>query len=348
MNKDLSIKLYNLNIFCMIFVVVLHAQNVSNRINGFVPPAWDYYLQHTISGGIASASVPLFLIISGFLFFDDTLMTAAQFKTKISKRLKTLLIPYLLVSLFGILLFVLLQTLPFTSKYFNNEPILNKDIDDIIYTWLLAPVNYQLWFLRNLFCAVLISPLIYIYLKYLKHAGIILLGIVWLCFADIVLYHIMPTLFFFTLGGYLKMYRLAEVGTARKRPLLLIFIVWGAFIAAAFLSDHEMLKMLFVNLYTITGVLAVWQVMDVEYVKSLMNTSLVNFLKGFSFFLFLFHEPLLTILIKIAFALFNKSGLTSIITYFASIMISISVCVIVGFLLKKYIYSLYSVVTGSR
>ena len=66
MNNELSNKIKNISLILTILVVFLHAYNLEEsnsviNINGFI--------QNFISYGVCTIAVPLFFMISGYLFF---------------------------------------------------------------------------------------------------------------------------------------------------------------------------------------------------------------------------------------------------------------------------------------
>lgn len=62
----------------------------------------------------------------------------------------------------------------------GEDSLLFEDYFKWIYFVVWDPINYQLWFIRDLFLVVLISPLIYFLLKRLKFWFVLSLGGAWL------------------------------------------------------------------------------------------------------------------------------------------------------------------------
>ena len=111
----------------IILVVLLHTiiidQNCFGKI--LIPhgkyPIFDIIL-HILQRNIGDISVPLFFFISGFLFFYHIEnFDIAIYKKKILKRIKSLLIPYLLWNtLFFLYLFIFFIYFPSFIKSFNE------------------------------------------------------------------------------------------------------------------------------------------------------------------------------------------------------------------------------------
>jgi len=137
-------------------------------------------------------AVPIFLFISGYLFFRSGTLTKQEYYRKISSRTKTLLLPYIVWNAIAILLIVAKSNIH--GRYTLNLDITNilsafwiykgglvndpmaPDIPD--YEWF-GPVLGPLWYLRNLFILCLISPLLIYCFRKLKGYFVILVGAIW-------------------------------------------------------------------------------------------------------------------------------------------------------------------------
>lgn len=346
LEKRFSQKLYNINLTLILLVVFIHAQNVVNRINGFQPEAWNSGIQNFISSGICAIAVPLFFIISGFLFFRDK-MAWDDFLIQIRKRFKTVLLPYLIVSFLAILFFFILQSLPFSDKYFNNR--LSLGLNSLFKIWLLSPLAYQLWFLRNLIVLVILSPVIYWMIKKASVYAIIFLGICWFLVNDLFLHNIIICVFFFSAGAYIKIYHLHFVNNYKStlNPWIVAFL-WCLTIILSLLFPVQGLTYSLINISIITGIVAIWNLFETESIMKFYDRKIFRLLISVSFFVYLFHEPLLTIVIKLMFSIFKVSDATSIATYFIAPLIVVSICLMVAIFLKKHLPAAYHFVTGNR
>lgn len=131
--------------------------------------------RYFISNIVARIAVPAFFFISGFLFFRKTdYFNINAYVQKLKKRGKSLLIPYLFWNLVVILLSWGTQT--FLKDLLSGKNLLITD-----YTWLNwlqafwngnagknMPINYPLWFIRDLMVVVLFSPIVYWGIKRLQ------------------------------------------------------------------------------------------------------------------------------------------------------------------------------------
>lgn len=346
-DKALSDKLYKINFVLMILVVFLHSENLSKRIASFTPSFVNYYLQNFIYAGICIVAVPLFFIISGFLFYDTDKMNISDFYPKITKRVKTIFVPFLLVSLYSLCLIIVLQNIPYLKKYFNHSFDLN--LPNLLIKWLLQPFAYQLWFLRNLFLLILLSPFIYCLIIYLRLILIIFLCLSWFFFTDVLPFGILTSSFFFILGAYLRIYQMKNINRKSSRISTLFLVGLWLFAIFVYLYNIKLsFSYLINNVSVMIGVVAMWSLFDRVKVISAFNGSLFKKLIPFSFFLYLFHEPILTIIVKLLFSVTHVSDIASVFIFIVAPIMTIFICILFGFLLKKHFSALYSLITGGR
>ena len=144
----------------MVLGVYIHAftfpSNVfvgeSASLNGL-----NFSIQYFISQGLARFRVPMFFIISGYFFFLHTTGPENTIISKVVKRVRTVLVPYLLWSMGSILTYALMQHPVGTRAYFTHNRVYTFIPQEILYKIFCDPIAYQLWFLRDLFLLVLIG-----------------------------------------------------------------------------------------------------------------------------------------------------------------------------------------------
>ena len=97
MNTYLSNKLKILSLIAMVLVVFIHSY-IETTTNNTLMSEDRAFLQYFISQGVARVAVPIFFTISGYLYFLSYQNTTNDYIIKTKKRLKTLVLPYLLMS----------------------------------------------------------------------------------------------------------------------------------------------------------------------------------------------------------------------------------------------------------
>ncbi|MBP4137804.1 acyltransferase family protein [Flavobacterium geliluteum] len=182
MNEYLSVKLKLISFFSMIMVVFLHSYNlVINLTSGtvLVDQGYSTFIQNFISQGIARVAVPLFFSISGYLFFLNSRGELKEFILKFNKRLKTIVIPYLFWSIFCLLLFLIMQSIPQLAIFFTNKHVIDYTVSEFISSVFINPIPYQLWFLRDLMILVVLSPILFYLIKKFSYFALVVFMVAW-------------------------------------------------------------------------------------------------------------------------------------------------------------------------
>lgn len=165
---------------------------------------WNAYefLKLLVSQTLVKVAVPVFFIISGYLFFVNVWEWNVQvYRRKLLRRVKTLLIPYLL---WNLLMVWKLRMISWDMFWVFWKPA-GVQVDWFGHVQLMtAPANMPLWFLRDLMVVSLLTPILYIGIKRLGWwlmAGLAVVYLSGVC-------AFVPGLsayavFFFTLGAFL-------------------------------------------------------------------------------------------------------------------------------------------------
>lgn len=204
MTQYLSDKLRVLSLISIILVLYIHSGFHADEIEGML---MNDRVQEFISGMMGRCAVPLFYVISGYLFFLKVPEGMKSIYGKMRKRVGTLVVPYIIGCMFFVGFGVLMAVLPGVSKYMNSSvmPLFSKPIGEILRSIFYdadngAPCAFQLWFLRDLILIVATSPLWHLCLKHLKWGFVAVVFV--LTYFDVP--HVpFYSLFWFVLGGQL-------------------------------------------------------------------------------------------------------------------------------------------------
>jgi surface polysaccharide O-acyltransferase-like enzyme len=340
----------------MIMVVFVHAYTLdSGGYMGAITADKNYntFIQDFISQGLARVASPLFFIISGYLMFKGFKPERSDILLRYKKRIRTLLIPFLLWSGYGIGLYFVLQLVPQLRPHFTNHIIANLSVSQLIVTWLIDPIPYQLWFLRDLIALALFSPVIWFLVKYMKVKFMVLALAAWLADLDL-LFFTSGSLLFFTVGCHiaLKSKLLAKLQTNYEYRLPL-FCWLGVLIfkteLAYFGYADAVTLMLLHKMAILIGIYALWVTVNTLADQATVSSRQWLHTSISSFFIYTFHEPLLTILKKgILYLLQASNDLTSLLVYLFAPVCTILLCILVAGVLKRYVPPFFHLITGNR
>lgn len=339
-NPYVSRKLKTLSFVLMVMIVVLHS-NMHSLSTGV-----NYYLQQFITNGITRTAVPLFFMISGFLFFGNTdRYDRYFFARKIERRTKTILLPFLFWSFVGFAFMLTLQSIAPIRPFFSGKMMIDQmSFLQILKSLFWEPIGtYQLWFLKDLFIIILLSPVIYLILYKTRFFPIIILIAYWISGHNLWLIQ-SESLTFFTIGAYLAIAGSDLPGRKASCPTVIFFLLcWLVFsLIFTFASKNHIVY--YVNI--LFGIGAIWTAYD--YLNLRANNDFANRVIPFSFFIFLLHEPLLTVIKKLLLLSWGNSEISIFIIYLLAPILTLSICISFGILIKKHWPRSYSFLTGAR
>lgn len=350
MTQYLSDKLRILSLISIIFVLYIHSGFHADEIKGML---MNDRVQEFISGMMGRCAVPLFYVISGYLFFLKVPDGMASIYGKMRKRVGTLVVPYIIGCLFFVGFGVLMAVLPGVSKYMNSSvmPLFSKPVGEILRSIFYdagngSPCAFQLWFLRDLILIVATSPLWYLCLKHLKWGFVAVVFV--LTYLDVP--HVpFYSLFWFVLGGQLTKAKI-EMGGVSGRIKVAIF---GLFLIISIvqLLSPDMLEWNLLRIPIIMlGIVGIWGLYDalVEKKFYLSHHKWLGIVCHFTFFIYLFHEPTLNVVRKLIVVMLSKNELGYLTSYLLSPWIFTVCAVFAGLLFRKYLPRVYNVCTGGR
>lgn len=194
-----------------------------------------FYFLFELTETLIWVSVPIFFFISGYLFFKEGTLDYDLYKKKITKRIHSLVIPYILWNAIYFIIIAILQlTIPGFMFILHKYILLFTWQDYLWLFWDISKITHlpsdqvsclvgAFWFLQCLFFMCLISPVLYIFIKYLKKAFIIIpLSIFF--FFDFGL--LVPgihsgAIIYFSIGAYLSMMKIDFAYYLQRIPLWL-------------------------------------------------------------------------------------------------------------------------------
>ncbi|NJL74540.1 MAG: hypothetical protein HC892_05345 [Saprospiraceae bacterium] len=112
--------------------------------------------------------------------------------------------------------------------------------------------------------------------------------------------------------------------------------------------NHKIWRNLITQTEFFIGIFAVWSSYDFIATRSKQESRMPAFIH-MAFFIFAAHEPILTILKKLTFAALGKgSESIRLATYFIAPLATILICILVGYVLRKWLPNVFSILTGGR
>ena len=317
-----------------------------------------YALTNFFSEVLARIAVPLFFIISGFLFFYHTDFDAQTYKRKLKSRARTLLIPYLIWNFMAFLyatikylpafhsVFPGLVDYPFTLQNFFPEVFWAKT--NSIECIRFYPLDGPFWYVRELMVMVIFTPVVYWLIKKVKWIPVLAFGVLW--YIGILGEGNVPgactvAMFFFSVGAYLSINKINPLTFLSKLqwlPLLYLVMAIADTVTKGASYNTHIHKM-----GILVGILSCFLLAANGLKSGRLNTN--KFLSEGSFFVFAAHGLFVGDMWKVLFVIVKPSSAISYtIIYFLTAIITTALCLFVYRLLKRYLPRVAAVVTGGR
>jgi len=310
------------------------------------------FIPNLISQGVARIAVPLFFLMSGYFLFLGFSWSIENYRKKLFFRFKTLLVPFIFWNVVTLLCVALAQSIPATQVYFSGE---NPQVSTFgVYEYVnsivgfdQSPISYQFWFIRDLMLMVLLTPLIWLIIKG-KGGGIFLYGVFLLWFFNcwpVYIPSVTATAFFYA-GAYfaylnISLFALDRFGRAILASYLILLLIDT-------LSKEYLFNSYIHNFGVILGVASALYVSRfIVRVKIFKNVLMWG--GGCSFFIFAVHEPLLTVLKKVAYrSIPPSSDGAGLFLYLIIPIIVISLSMLLYLMMMKFAPKMLSVISGGR
>ncbi len=308
------------------------------------------------------SAVPLLSMVSGWLFFSFKDNAKTALTTRIKKRFFSLYMPLVIFNIGYLILFYLVYLTNPNASFFANSSRLHIhfasaglwDYVNAITGIVDNPIAFQFWFVRDLFMSVLISPILWLALRYAPLPFAVIFCVIWLYGYDMEIFLRSDVPFFFFLGGLVRTKNMSLTIPLHTTIILFtIFVVFAGIRAFApyVLALDEDANLSWLNLITrimrIVGVLGCWgMIYRAAQTKLGKHISIYG---GLAFFLHSAHWPMLAIVKVVVWKLVpSQNDLWMIIHWITSVTTTIAIGLAMGILLARFFPRIFSLMNGGR
>lgn len=298
-----------------IAVVMIHSQ-----ISGYSSAIFIHSLQNIIF-----LAVPCFFIISGYNFSKSK----KQYKEKIKNRLKTILLPYILWNLIAYMV-----SMRYQGFYLPNWNIFIK-----------TPINFPLWYLRDLFILCLLHPCISWLASKIKGILFILLAF-FLCYEEFILPFFglrYNSILFFGIGVLFNIYiNKDKIFISKPLEYSIYIITIALFIITVYYREYFNVDQCRYIIYLIFGCATTFLLL----IKKASHLHQYYYQLGnLSFFIFVSHTVLINGTIKY---LFSKFQISAEIKIFLITIFTTLTCILLFYALKTLFPAILKVLNGGK
>ena len=288
------------------------------------------------------SAVPLYFSISGFLLF----INKPGYFSNLKKKFKRIFIPYFLWNSMNILFNFLCQKISIVAPFFLKEDniITHWGVTEWVDAYLTVfdrkyPFLYTTWYLRDL----MVLNVCYFLFKYLIEKKpkffFIVFAIFFVTTIDMVLIT-KNSIVFFLIGAIAGQYWEKIQKNLKYFKFALIMAPISIIICRFSITAN-----VGVLLYDLSA--GIIYIMIVSSIRNEHVKKVLKILGKYSFWIFLFHEPIVTIIRKIIFKCFNLNTYGYIAMFILLPIAVILLCLLVAIILNKKAPKIYKILTGS-
>ena len=333
--------------FPLIFLIImLHCYSVQ-RLEG--NHEVFFKVIYPFSLWLGETGVPGFFFISGYLFF----ISKKTYWQKIETRVHTLLVPYLLWNSMLLILYFATYFIGYPQEI-NGRNIADYQLFDYIRLFWdrgtydkgnFVPLLCPLWYIRNLLIMSILSPIIFILIKYTRELFLFAIMAWWLF-----TYHngfIPQTILFFSLGAYFSIYHINPLKTitTNKKLFFALFCIFAigdilSHVTAGTPINLQIHRLSLIFNLPILILLADWCVNNGYTCKLLPNAA---------FIVFCVHYPIVVVMRKICISTFCDSpDFVHIMLYFACVIIATLLSIGIYCVLDIFFQKAKNILSGNR
>lgn len=291
-------------------------------------------VQSFISKVVCRVFHPMYFSIAGFLFFYSIKDGRIKdFLVKMKKRVKGLLIPYLLCNILGAIFIIWMSRLGVPSGNLEDS-VHYYETHNILLFLFYKPALGQLWFVRDLICIAVLSYPLYLAIK---HGKIMFMTLFLLVIIGLQLNGLPLSIFTFAIGAYLAINRIDVTHIKHEWIVYLLGLIY--LIAFGIVKEKASYCVVAISSWSLF--LSLWCIYD-----RIRCLKIVNY--GGGFFVYVFHDPLMSITKWSLHDYYQDSILMQSITYLSLPIIFYVMLSFIASKTKKCVPAVYRLLTGGR
>lgn len=310
-----------------------------------------FSIEYLISEVVCRVAVPLFFLISSVLLYKKEF----DWKENLSKKLKTIVIPYLICNTIWISIFLFADSIESLASLIPK----GKDVDFSVSNWTTIqwlsyyfyyPFLYPLWFLRDLFILNVFSKFLKFIIDKLSYFFIVFLLMIWILkfwipdFINVINLNI-QSFVFFSLGYYFVKYNIS-FELLDKIKVVFLAVPYIILTSIILLNINAPL-MPMSSLCVLVGILLLIRLSKRAVSFTSVQILVIKYSK-YVFIIYVFHEYTLRIFLKISEKILGKSDIVSFLMFFVLPSLTILLCIFFGKVISRYLPSLFALITGNR
>ena len=295
-----------------------------------------HFTTELISRHFCSIAVCWFFVFSGFLFFRnirEEQVGNGWFIDKWKTRTHTLLIPHLFWNLFYVLAILAVTWLFRALGIGISEDMMYCVERGPLFWFITGPVDFPLWYLRDLIVATALAPVLYLIFKKLPKASPYLLAAFYLS-SFFIGGTLVKAISFFGIGAWMGIYQTNILDLCRRVRYPAALLALGLALLATSMYGHE-LHQLFRLLFFPVGMITFMNLCDMLIRRPGIKKTMLR-LSETVFFIYAAHEIYILGWTKgLCLRLFGAQLPSRWLTYFLVPVVVLAICLALFYFFKK-------------
>lgn len=325
---------------CCLLVIWNHAGNAQLFLGQMDQghPLWRFEYGTMLE--IVQYSIPCFLMLSGYLFCRNFRWEALPGKWK--RRVKSLLIPYLLWNLLYYFAYLTASWIPGLDSIVNRSRV-EFSITDMFNAAVFYVANPLFWFMFQLILLTALAPVLYLVLREIKSGLLFLLVLAIGILNGIVLPFLnLDALVYYSLAVFFALHgrEFVEAEWSVKRAILgMVFVIAGILASNMYFTYAFIPAVVFSRSVVPMGIWLLFPETWTPDRKPWMECT---------FFVYAFHFVPVRFINKIASGLFYGNSMAAAVLFIVMPLLAFSVCYLAAIILRRFASPLWEILNGGR
>lgn len=361
MQAIISSRIRFLYLFSMISLVFVHGYTLQTQLKSpsdLIGEPMDFtsFFEMLTVNGLLRFRIPLLMLMSGYLMAKSTCDTQICL---IKSRIKSLVIPFFLISVLSILLVYVLEEIFYpnsaTALWVTRVDQLN--FKGLLYRIFVNPFAYQLWYIKFIFLLAILFPVLKFLNNKIPLMFLTALFLLWIFAENSYLLKHTRFTFFFVLGMLIfdkKVDIIQQPKWFSTSRFLVLFILLGIVKTYLSFKGIELMgaqvilitRMLF-DANILVGILLFWFGID-QLVIKFENFRWYERATKYGFFIYAFHAPIINLLNSPSLSITKSFVENRLIVFLLLPILVIVFCAFLHELVMKISPRFFQILTGAR
>ncbi len=338
-----------ISFYLSILVMCVHCYSISTyfRDSSETAPHFVRFFDLFFRDALPLVAVPLFFVISGAAYFRD--YAHGDYLRKTKRRIRTLLIPYLIWNGIG-MLFYIVTSYSFLSRYIIGRPLFKLTPWNIFLSLFHYECNIPFWYIFALLCYTVAGPVIELVIRN-KYIGIFAIAatVILLQFGielpSSVIFKPNSIVFYLTgclIGKHFIPWFTSRASRGKAFCYLMVFLgtlVYFTFRAYAVLGDIAALDAAML----LVGAISFWFAFDL-----VIERIPIRKYHDHSFLIYAAHLNILAVYVKLLYFILPKNPYMCITNYILAVTLTALTIILFSNILKRWFPRIYSILSGQR